>query len=152
MENLKKLFREKFKKSDALKDLKELSTTISLEKFVEFSNMAILDAYKSNRVKAVEYILDFYEKDKLEPNILLRIHLARMLSDDKKCEQGKKMLVPLVKHSSEKIINQIMDKFMKENSNNNKSKFQLREKEINKIILENTLPQDNKVTAKNFKL
>ncbi len=150
MENIKNIFRDKFKKSDALTDLKELSATMTVEDFVDFSNSAMLDAYRSNRVKAVEYMLSFYEKGK--PELLLRIHLARMLSYDKDCKKGKKMLVPLVKHFPKEFINEVMTTFMNQHNNLKKADFQSREKEIDEVVLKYSLNQENKKPTKKLKL
>lgn len=141
---LKNEIKDKFKKSDALTELKNLSNNISKEEFLKFSNSALLDAYRSNRVKAVEYMLSFYEKE--QPILLAKIHLDVMLSDQKDFESGKKMLIPLVKHFSDELcsnlINQMLEYKGKQNPRMDIAPYKLRAEEILKIIAEKELPPD----------
>jgi hypothetical protein len=139
---LKNEFREKFKKADSLLALRELSEAVTKEDFIEFSNSAMLDAYRSNRVKAVEFMLSFYEKD--NPILLLKIHLYSMLSDEAVLESGKKMLIPLVNHFSDEICHQTISHIIDSQPEKNRNLYKQRETEILKIIKEKELPEEIK--------
>lgn len=147
---LKNEFRYKFQKSDALNELKDLSQTMSKEEFLKFSNSALLDAYRSNRVKAVEFMLSFYEKE--QPLLLIKIHLESMLSDEKAFESGKKMLIPLVNHFPEEVcanlINNIVDHKEKNYPKVDINPYNLRKSGILKIIVEKQLPVEHKIIPK----
>jgi hypothetical protein len=147
---LKNEFRDNFKKSDALNELKELSKTMSKEEFVKFSNSALLDAYRSDRVKAVEFMLSFYEKE--QPKLLIQIHLDLMLSDEKKFESGKQMLIPLVNHFTEEfcsnLVNHIVDHKEKQYPRMDIEPYKLRKTEILKIVNEKQLPPPPPIVKK----
>lgn len=144
MSELKNEFREKFKKSDAISALKKLSETISKEEFLDFSNSALLDAYRSKRAKAVEFMLSFYDKE--QPSLLLKIHLDVMLSEDKEFESEKKMLIPLVKHFPEELcissLNNIIEHKKTQYPKRDLSFYKLKQDEILKIIAEKELPRE----------
>jgi hypothetical protein len=148
--NIQELQHECFqnlKKSDSLSFLKEVSAKLSKEEFLEFSNVSMLDAYRANRVKAVEYMLSFYEKD--EPKLLIMIHLQTMLYDEKGFEKGKKMLVPLARHFSTDLCQKVITQFVE--AHRNKINFLEREKEMQKIIFPESL-QTNEVKVKRIKI
>lgn len=147
--NLKNDARTKLSKSDFIKEIKELAANMSKEEFMEFSNSAMKSAYDSNRVKAVTYMLSFYEKD--QPALIMQIHLQRMLADQRDFDSGKKMLVPLAKHYSYEFCDEIMQNYIQANAFQ-RSAIQSRQKEISKIILENTLSTQNKSLPKKLKI
>lgn len=147
MDNLQNEVRERLKKSDALIFFKEISQQMTKEEFVEFSNTAMKSAYDKNRVKAVDYMLSFYEYN--QPPLLLRIHLQLMLSDSKKMESGKKMLQVLLKNFSEQLCYNIMDDFLIYHKR--KNEYLERYAEINKIILEEKMP-NNQISHKTIKI
>ena len=137
-------FREKFKKSDALKDLKEVAEKMTKEEFIDFSDSAMKSAYDKNRTKAVDYMLSFYEQNK--PQLLLRIHLQCMLADEKVMKSGEKMLKVLNKNFTLDFACEIMDNFI--NFHQGKQIYKNRKTEILKILLEETLVKNIAVTKK----
>jgi hypothetical protein len=147
--NLKNEFRERIQKSDIRKELKELSENMTKEEFIDFSNSAMKSAYDSNRVKAVTFMLSFYDKNK--PELLMRIHLERMLSEQKDFDTGKKMLTPLAQHFYYEFCDEIMNHFIKVHAYK-KDECEKRKSEILKILLEQTLTSDNKSISKKLKI
>jgi len=147
--NLKNDARDKLKKSDILTELKELSKNISKEDFLEFTDSAMKSAYDSNRVKALEFMLSFYNPNK--PKLLIKIHLQRMLDNQKDFNSGKKMLIPLAKHFSYEFCDEIMNQYISFNKSK-KKECEERKSEISKIILEQTLNKNNINKVKRIKL
>lgn len=148
MASLQNEVREKLKKSDALKFFKEISQTMSKEEFKEFSDVAMKSAYDKNRVKAVEYMLSFYEPN--NPLLLLQIHLQIMLNDSKAMQSGKEMLKVLIKNFSDELCNKVMNDFIEYHKG--KPEFKQRQKEISKIILEEKMAVNNTAITKRPKI
>jgi hypothetical protein len=143
-------FREKFKKSDALNSLKEIADQLTKEEFKDFSDVAMKSAYDKNRVKAVEYMLAFHEQD--NPSLLIRIHLQRMLAEDKDLKSGEKMLRVLGKHFSTELCDEVMISFVNSRGGKTKQDCEMRKIEIEKILLEVKLPMNNNNTSKKMKI
>ena len=150
IEKFKKTINEKIRKSEVVNLLKELSSKIPKEEFLEFVNYAIMNAYRSNRVKSVEYMLSAY--DGKEPDLLFIIHVQRMLADEKKFEKSKKMLAILSKSFPIERYEQIVVTFLKNKHGDIKLLCQQREKEMYAIILDNKLDKENKVVVKRPKI
>lgn len=139
-------FREKFKKSDALNSLKEMAEQLTKEEFKDFSDVAMKSAYDKNRVKAVEYMLAFYQQD--NPSLLIRIHLQRMLAEDKDLKSGEKMLRVLAKNFSTELCDDVMTSFVNSRGGKTKQDCEMRRIEIEKILLEVKLPVNNNTSKK----
>ena len=98
-----------FKKSDALKRLKEVSETLDLASFKKFSLVAMKTAYDKNRFKAVDMMLNFHEQN--YPPLLLQLHLAVLLNNKSSDDYpGDNMLKVITQHyTSDFILEKLED-------------------------------------------
>lgn len=141
LNNLKLEFAEKFKKSEALDFVKSVAQSMSHDEFKKLSYTVMKTAYDKNRYKAVEYMLQYHEKD--NPHLLLQIHIQVMLHGavyDKdsplKKEQYNKMLKVLAPHFSTEMSNKFIDQYINAQPEDKRSEFSQRKNEILNIFLQ----------------
>lgn len=150
MSNLQHEASEKFKKSDALNYLKDVCENMSKEDFLKFANYAMKTAYDKKRIKAVEYMLSFYEYN--QPQLLMRIHLQKMLHEPQTSEKDKGMLKVLVKHFSSEFCHEVIEAFINFHGGSTQEKYRDKSKEILKFILEEKINIDETDKPKAFKI
>lgn len=151
--DFKKQAYESFKNSESLQLLKQISIELTLDEFLEFANMAMLDAYRKNRTKAVSYMLNFYPKN--EPIMLLKIHVSVMLTQEKEIEKNKiVMLKSIYPHFSNEVFYNFLEQPSQNNRRNEiqKQRQEYRKRQILDIILEKSLPEKENDNMKRHKI
>lgn len=139
------------RKSDALSFFKKISASMTKEQFVDFSmnTMVMKSAYDKNRVKAVEYMLSFFPPNK--PELLLIIHLQRMIVDDQ-IKHGYNMLKVLIKNFSTDVCYKHIDVFLNAHAGRNRIIYEKSTNNILTFILENKLPISQPSTSTKHKI
>lgn len=140
-----------FKKSDALKRLKEVSETLDLASFKKFSLVAMKTAYDKNRFKAVDMMLNFHEQN--YPPLLLQLHLAVLLNNKSSDDYpGDNMLKVITQHyTSDFILEKLEDmKNYPGNLSNQKKKDDFIV--LEKVIFDLILPQKSSSKSTKFKI
>ena len=140
-----------FKKSDALKRLKEVSETLDLASFKKFSLVAMKTAYDKNRFKAVDMMLNFHEQN--YPPLLLQLHLAVLLnnksSDDYHTDN---MLKVITKHYTFDFVLEKLENIKNYPGNLSNQKKKDNFIILEKVILDLTLPQKPSYKSNKFKI
>ncbi len=130
--------RAKFKKSDALTYLKELCETYK-EDIEEFTCTAMMSAYQTNRVKALDYMLSLPGRH--SANLLVKIQTQAMMFEQDKFEKGGKMLALVCKHFKRTEILEELQHCVQNRPND--PKVQERFKELSFMVYNQTVEEKN---------
>lgn len=134
--------RTHFKKGEAMTYLKELCETYK-DNIEEFTCTAMMAAYQSNRVKALDYMLGLPGRH--EASLLVKIHAQSMVYNQKDFDKGAKVLSVICKNFPRTMILGEIEKCRNPQDNREKQRLEheQRYKEVTMMVYNETMIEKN---------